>query len=203
MVAKGGCVSATKRESEIVMSKEIQSITTAVKTSRNNVEPERLLVTMMVVIFLCGLIAIGTLQGSSTRHFPGGDDVGYCLTRFESQLAFLGLPDLFAFLSATIASNGGSVYLFAFLGLLILPLVRKHTDLTPGRVPVSSVGISVKLRQQLDRLAFPAAFRYDCITHCRLLISLLCLEPFGSTIPPFGSFYVNTFPSDFNTKGGK
>lgn len=188
---------------------------------RNNIEPEWFLIAVMVVIFLCELIAVRTMQRSGTRQFPIPDGSAYCLTCLNSErvggfvsfvrsltlfsaticrlysLAFLGqailsvIPlTLFALL---ISNSCDFACRFASIGVLVFLLRCRHAQLALGPASIFVLGTFPKLRERLGCLAFRAGLRYDCITHCRLHDSLLCLGSVGSTILPVGSLYIINF----------
>jgi len=166
-----------------------------IKTNRNNIEPMLRFVTLVMVI-VRRLFTTRTLQRIWSRQsiffYRSIDN----LTSFNA----LGITNSicknsrFTFFAVCIAFLASLAFLalviafvrsLAFFALAVL----FSTYFTMRLIAIFATLVFRKFRKWFDFFALATSFRYDLLSHNRLLNRRLCLEPVAGHTPAVGSLY--------------
>ena len=180
------------------------NVTMARNTNRNNIKPMlRLIVGVMILFCLCGTII--ALQSINSGQFASLYSITHCTFSFFSigilqVVMFMGSNlnsyalfalfilfligfELFTFLLITFLSS------FAVFCLLVFFAIFQPANFAIISIAVFIIGLLVKFRKKFCFFANSASFRYDLLSHFRLLNRRLWLEPIARYALAVGSSY--------------
>ena len=158
--------------------------------NRNNIENILIIISLVVVIMLCLLIALRTLQGIDIRQFACLNSVCNSPVCFSKIWAFLFNSInifkilLFAYCAITIFLH----VLFAVFCSVLFSAMKSVTYFAISLKAIFSMFAFVKFRKRLSFLADTTSFCYDLLRHGCFLNKQLCLEPVAAQTA-VGSFY--------------
>jgi len=177
-----------------------------IKTNRNNIEPMLRQIARMMVI-LCRLIAMRTLQRTQSRQSAFFNSLPDCLTGLMAgrmpnliSLNCIEYRHFALFRFAPFALIRFEVSL-AFWGLSLLSALYFAARFTRCLTSIFVAFVFVKFGKWLDLFASGASFRYDCLRHCfSPNQKSLCLEPNSPPIGLSGSLYSTSKSQIINQK---
>lgn len=179
-----------------------------IHTNGNDVKPVFWRIAVPMMIFFGGLWTIMALQRIGMGQFTISDSI----INGINCLSAVGMVDvvsliIFLFACSTLIALAVSVFCcfpffgfamfslcnhinrFTFFGCEIMRMICRNTQLAIRIMTIFFTRIFMKLHKRFDFFAFGTSFRYDLLSHNRLLVRRLRLEPSIEPISMSGSLY--------------